>query len=194
MSSLRSEFPQTFLLTLSGLPPNYWKSYPSISTKILRWTEEIWKTSRTCLSYCSFNSRDLKPSLLFNLFMNTVLNALSTFPGFSINYTVPPVPVLAYADDLALLSHSKEELQAMMVTLEDALQLHCMQINTTKTHIMTVAPRRSAVGFNPIPWCYQIWMHQYQLFTEKIGKLQPDYATNFKSTLPLSTKFQNEIR
>ncbi len=74
--------------------------------------------------------------ILFNLYINELANQLesSTAPGLTLNNT--EIRGLLYADDLVLLSPTKEGLQQHLNLLQRFCQTWALTVNTAKTKIM----------------------------------------------------------
>ena len=73
--------------------------------------------------------------LLFNLFVNDLIETLKK-SGYGVNVGCEKVACLAYADDIALLAETEQDLQNLLdITFEWCEAWH-MKINTLKTKIM----------------------------------------------------------
>ncbi len=74
--------------------------------------------------------------LLFNVFINDIDQIFDTSLSYPVSLDTTKLNCLVYADDLLLLSDTKEGLQSCL----DSLELYCdswkLKINTDKTKIM----------------------------------------------------------
>ena len=78
---------------------------------------------------------DVLSPTLFKLFVNDLPDTLSNIPD-NVNLDNEKIPCLLYADDLVLISGSKEGLQKRLDTLCTYCQDWCMEINVKKTKII----------------------------------------------------------
>ena len=87
----------------------------------------------------------LSPTL-FNIYINELAKTLenSPAPGLSLNNT--EIKCLLYADDLVLLSNSKEGLQQLLDHLQQFCQTWALTVNLKKTKIMIFQKRSRCQG------------------------------------------------
>ena len=87
----------------------------------------------------------LSPTL-FNIYINELAKTLedSSAPGLTLNNT--EIKCLLYADDLVLLSNSKEGLQQLLDHLQQFCQTWALTVNIKKTKIMVFQKRSRCQG------------------------------------------------
>ena len=92
--------------------------------------------SKRFLSSCGVKQGDVLSPILFNLFIDDLVNKLNSFPsgassinGFSIN-------ALLYADDIVLLANSKEALQTFLDIFDDYCTSWKLHMNADKSKVV----------------------------------------------------------
>ena len=90
----------------------------------------------------------LSPTL-FNIYINQLAKTLdeSSAPGLILNNA--EIKCLLYADDLVLLSNSKEGLQQLIDLLQEFCQTWALKVNMKKTKIMVFQKRSHGEGNEP---------------------------------------------
>jgi hypothetical protein len=86
---------------------------------------------------------DVLSPILFNIYLNDLVNKLKSDENDLTKLNEETIPVLMYADDLALISTTEKGLQCQL----DQLYTYCsewhLEVNTTKTKIMVISNKRS---------------------------------------------------
>lgn len=87
--------------------------------------------------------------MIFNLFLNDLSNAIEQ-TGLGVDIQGTRIGMLCYADDLAVMAESEEDLQHLLGVLSEWCQLNQMDINADKTkvvHFRTPSTDRSHCSF-----------------------------------------------
>ncbi len=87
----------------------------------------------------------LSPTL-FNIYINQLANALEHSPTQGLTLHDTEIKCLLYADDLVLLSPTKEGLQDSLNLLEDYCQTWALTVNPQKTKVMIFQKRSRPQG------------------------------------------------
>ena len=122
-----------------------------ISGKMLTALVSIYKAVKCCIRLNGFN-RDwfnidcglkqgcrLSP-ILFNLYVNDLVTQISEL-GLGIDIDGEKVAVLLYADDLVILSETKDDLQTILDNLHVWCSTNCLFVNPEKSKIIHFRPR-----------------------------------------------------
>lgn len=82
--------------------------------------------------------------ILFNLFLNQLINQLySKKKGWAIKEEC--TPILAFADDIAVITHSKKDMQTLTNTICKFLNKHNMSISTAKSAYLTTQKKKGKI-------------------------------------------------
>ena len=126
----------------------------NVSSKFVNLLQSMYKSLRCCVKLPTGLSQpfaslaglrqgcNLSP-LLFNIFINDFINCLSEIKSDCPVLNGIPISCLLYADDLILISETKQGLQALLDCLHDFSNKWFLEVNTTKTKSMIFSRKRN---------------------------------------------------
>lgn len=101
------------------------------------------KLSKAFMINTGLKQRDVLSLMLFNIALKEVVrNALNTGIGVKLQES-KTIKLIAYADDIVLLSESKSDLQSMAESLMDESKLMGLTINEGKTKYMILSRKNN---------------------------------------------------
>lgn len=82
--------------------------------------------------------------LIFNAYIEQAIKEIKEHINCGVKIQGEKVSMLRYADDIAVLSESKEDLEKMLETMEQVLESYGLKINKSKTKIMVCGNKEQA--------------------------------------------------
>ena len=97
----------------------------------------------------------LSPTL-FNIFLNDLITDLKQFSGMETDDF--SLSALFYADDIVILCDSGEKLQSMLNHVVEWCSKWCLKVNTNKSKVMHVRPKRLVRTEKTLFWEMNRWV------------------------------------